>query len=442
MLIQASVSFLYWLINIFYVLILLILISEVTVVAFWYSLSPNTKLKRGLLQRYLRCIPATSVHDNVERLELKRQLPRCSFIVVAYLPNEQNIILDTLKYILTTVERPKSGLEVILAYNTPIQLPVEDDLQHLAALYPELRLLPVKTSRSKAENLNAAIPLVTGEITCILDADHRPANDCLSRAWYWLDSDRYDVVQGRNVIRNYNCNPLTKIISVEFECLFCVSHLALSVLVDTAIFGGTNGYWRTSVLQHLQFRPNMLTEDIDITVRALLRGYRIVNDPTIIATELAPVDIQSLWFQRKRWAQGWLEVLLKYQWSFFRSDKLNVWQKLYWTKLLLGSVIFHVVGLPIFLITFSQVFSNMSFSSLAHAHVWITPALLLLIELYQTLVARKAKNPVIRLSFINLALYCLAVPLYCLFKNFTVIAAIYDHLLGKTEWIVTRREPN
>jgi cellulose synthase/poly-beta-1,6-N-acetylglucosamine synthase-like glycosyltransferase len=433
---------LYWLFNTFCLLTSLVLISEVTLIAFWYSSASKKNLKRGLLQRCLRFARVISTTDRAMQLEPKRNLPRCSLIVVAYLPNEQNIIVDTLKHILMVVEKPKDGLEVILAYNTPVQLPIEDDLKHLAYLHPELRLLFVEASRSKAENLNAALKIVTGEITGILDADHRPAADCLRRAWCWLENDWYDVVQGRNVIRNHNCNLLTKIISIEFESLYGINHLAPSLLVDIAIFGGTNGYWRTSVLDHLQFCPDMLTEDVDITAQTLFGGYRIVNDPMIVSTELAPMDIQSLWVQRKRWAQGWLEVILKYQWFFLRSDKLNVWQKVYWIKVLLSSLALHVVGLPIFLITSTQVFGNVSFSSLTHDYVWMVAVLSLLIEPYQTLVAKKVNTPIIRLSFIDLALYWLAAPLYYTFKNLTIIAAIYNHLLGKKEWIVTRRDPN
>lgn len=429
------------LITTFYLLTSLVLISEATIVVCWYSLAPKRNLERGLLQRCFKFTGVSNTADPTKQLQPKQQLPRCSFIVVAYLPNEQNIILDTLKHVLSTVERPQDGLEVILAYNSPIQLPIEDDLQHLAALHPELRLLPVEASRSKAENLNAALQIVTSEITCILDADHRPAADCLRRAWRWLESDRYDVVQGRNVIRNYHSNLLTKIISVEFECLYGISHLAKSIVADTAIFGGSNGYWRTSVLRHLQFCPDMLTEDIDITARTLLEGYRIVNDPTIIATELAPVDMQSLWFQRKRWAQGWIEVTLKYQWLLWRSNKLDGWQKLCWTMLLLYSVSFHIIVLPSLPILSSLVLGNESFSSLTHNYVWATTLLTLLSGVYQTLVAMRVNPPVIRLSFIHWTLYCLAVPFYCAFKNIIAIAAIYDHLLGKSEWVVTRRGP-
>ncbi|NJR65522.1 MAG: glycosyltransferase family 2 protein [Leptolyngbyaceae cyanobacterium CRU_2_3] len=233
----------------------------------------------------------------------RRRLPRCSFLIAAYLPNEQHIILETIEHILLNIPRPEAGLEVILTYNTPVDLPVEEDLRYLAHLYPELRLLRVEGSRSKAENLNAGFEIVTGEITCILDADHHPASDCFIRAWHWI-AQGYDVVQGRSIIRNHNRNFLTQIIAVEFEMIYGIVHAAKSFLTDSSIFGGSNGYWRTSVLQKIRFNPLMLTEDIDASMRTLLKGYRILHDRSIISTELAPANLGSFWFQRKRGPRG------------------------------------------------------------------------------------------------------------------------------------------
>jgi cellulose synthase/poly-beta-1,6-N-acetylglucosamine synthase-like glycosyltransferase len=448
-----------------YLVTSLVVLSEATVMLLCYCRDSKRIWKRGLIQHHLQSLclrvyvrflallgsakpapikltcslAADAAATNISPKVFKRSLPRCSLIVVAYLPNEQNIILDTLKYILSYVERPKDGLEVILAYNSPERLPIEEDLHRLALLHPELHLFFVKGSKTKAENLNAALQIVTGEVTCILDADHLPQPDCLQKAWYWLESGAYDVVQGRNVIRNYDSNLLTRIIAVEFECLYGVSHSAKSLLVDTAMFCGSNGYWRTSVLQRIRFSSRMMTEDIDATLRTLLMGHRIVHDPTIVTTELAPLDLQSFWFQRKRWSQGWLEVTFKYQWPLLSSDKLDVWQKLYWTLLMLYSAAFHLIAMQIFPIIFSLTLSHGSVSMFSNHYVSFATALTLLSGPYQALVAMRVNHNVIRYPLINFLLYCLATPVYCIFKNIIAIVATYDYVLGEKEWIVTRR---
>ncbi len=368
--------------------------------------------------------------------EPTRAVPRCSFIVAAYLPNEREIIVETLTEILEHVERPADGLEVILAYNRPVRLPVEDDLERLAAQHPELRLLHVEGSESKAANINAALPLVTGEVVGILDADHHPQPDCFKRAWRWFERG-YDVVQGRNVVRNANTNFLTKMIAVEFECTYGVCHAARSLFVDTGIFGGSNGYWRTSVLRETRFDATMLTEDIDATSRALLAGHRILNDRSIVSTELAPTDLPAFWFQRQRWAQGWLEVSIKYQMSFWRSIHLNIFQKIYWTYLLLYREIYPVLALQIYPILLSLLLLYGYIELTSHWYLWTTAIVTFASGPYQTMIA--AKNAFARHSYLRWAMYAVLVFFFTLFKAMISLVAIYDHMLGRADWVVTRR---
>jgi cellulose synthase/poly-beta-1,6-N-acetylglucosamine synthase-like glycosyltransferase len=366
-----------------------------------------------------------------------RPVPRASFIVAAYLPNEQEILFQTLEHILATVRRPEAGLEIVLAYNTPVELPIEAELRRYAERHPELRLLRVEGSESKAENLNAGIEAVTGEIVGILDADHQPPADCFERAWRWLES-HYDVVQGRNVIRNRDENFLTRMIGVEFECMYGVSHPARSLFVDTAIFGGSNGYWRLDALRRTRFDQRFMTEDIDASSRALLDGYRIVADRSIVSTELAPAELRSLWFQRKRWAQGWLEVTLRYQREFWASKKLSAFQKVYWTYLLLYRELYPPITLQIIPIVASLLLLTGTVPLKAHWYLWGTALVTLASGPFQTFVA--VKNAFVRPTVRTAVQYAFFVFFYVIVKNMISVVAIYDHMMKRTDWVVTRRE--
>jgi len=368
--------------------------------------------------------------------EPTRPLPRCSFIVAAYLPNEQDIIIETLTEILDNMHRPEAGFELILAYNRPVRLPVEDELEQLESRHEALRLLHVESSESKAENINAALPLVTGEIVGVLDADHHPQPDCFERAWRWFERG-YDVVQGRNVVRNSETNFLTKMIAVEFECTYGVCHAARSLFVDTGIFGGSNGYWKTEVLRETRFDATMLTEDIDATSRALLAGHRILNDRSIISTELAPTDLSSLWYQRQRWAQGWLEVSLKFQTSFWKSRHLGFFQKVYWTYLLLYRELYPVIALQIYPILISLLLLYGKIGLTSHWYLWMTAIVTFASGPYQTAVA--AKNAFSRHHISRWVGYAMLVFFFTLFKAMISLVAIYDHILGHADWVVTRR---
>ncbi len=392
-----------------------------------------TGLLDGLRQRVKRMLGVSGARVPSPT----RPVPRASFVVAAYLPNEQEIIFETLEHILGTVRRPEAGLEIVLAYNTPLDMPIEGELHRYAEQHPELTLLRVEGSESKAENLNAGLEVATGEIVGILDADHHPPADCFERAWRWLEG-HYDVVQGRNVIRNRGTNFLTRMIGVEFECMYGVSHPARSLLVDTAIFGGSNGYWRADALRRTRFDARFMTEDIDASSRALLGGYRIICDRSIVSTELAPTEFRSLWFQRKRWAQGWLEVTLRYQREFWASKKLTVLQKLYWTYLLLYRELYPPITLQIVPIIVSLFLLEGRVPLNAHWYLWGTAIITLASGPFQTFVA--VKNAFLRPRIGTAVQYALFVFFYVIVKNMISVVAIYDHMMKRTDWVVTRRE--
>lgn len=364
-------------------------------------------------------------------------LPRCTIVIAAYLPNEQDIILETLTYILEQVRRPPAGLEIILGYNTPTDLPIEEDLRRLAKAHPQLRLLRVKRSHSKAENLNAALKIVTGEIVCILDADHHPCPDGFVRAWHWLNQG-YDVVQGRNIIRNHSQNFLTRAIAIEFESTYGISHAARFLLTDSAIFAGSNGYWRTSTLRKIRFDSKMMTEDIDASLKIMSSGYRLLHDCRIIATELAPPNLLSLWFQRKRWTQGWMEVSSKYHPRIWRSSQFTLRQKLYWMWVLSYSNPYLLTPLQIGSI---QIFLmlNLGYLSFSNSYfLWSIAAVGFLVCVYQTMVT--AQIAAYRYPLWEYVKYALLLIPFQTIKTLIAIVCLYDYVQGNRHWWITPRD--
>jgi cellulose synthase/poly-beta-1,6-N-acetylglucosamine synthase-like glycosyltransferase len=423
-------------------LIGLVVINAETAVVVYGCYRPTARLNRGLLKRLGSPSPPTQSAGQAGLIpELLPQVavPFVSVIVAAYLPNEQYIIEDTLRHWLFEVTPPPQGWEIILAYNTPKALPVERRLRDLARRYPALVLMPVPHSRSKAENLNAALQVARGDMTGIFDADHHPAPDCLRRAWTWLYQSRYDMVQGRNIIRNARDSWLTQLIAVEFECIYGVSHYGRSLLADTALFGGSNGYWRTSVLRRLGFHPTRLTEDIDITVRGLLGGCRLVHDPAIVTTELAPDNLRGLWLQRQRWSQGWLEVAGLYLGRVLRSPHLDAVQKPCWVLMLIFSQFFYPLVwqvVPMLIsIHVSRSDRDLNFETLN----LVLMGLLTLSALLQVAVAMLLRPEGSVYTRRHGVLYCLLSPIYFWLKALIGMVAVVNHLSGSRVWHVTAR---
>ncbi len=276
---------------------------------------------------------------------IQTNYPPASAIIAAYLPNEAATIMETLEAFLKL--QYAAPLQIILAYNTPRELPIEHELRALAATAPQLVLLRVEHSSSKAQNINAALAIATGEMIGIFDADHQPMPSSFVRAWHWLAAG-YDIVQGHCVIRNGASSWITKLIAIDFETIYAVSHPGRALLHGFGIFGGTNGYWRADLLRQTRMHGFMLTEDIDSSMRVLEQGYTVASDPNLISYELGPVTLTALWNQRLRWAQGWMQVSVKHLIQALYSSHLTVRQKLGFLYLLGWREVFPWISPQIF----------------------------------------------------------------------------------------------
>ncbi len=368
--------------------------------------------------------------------EPSRPAPRATAVIAAYLPNEAGTIVETVHAFLA--QEYAGGLQVVLAYNTPVPLDVEDELAELDRRHPDLTVLKVPDSTSKAQNVNAALRVADGEFVGIFDADHHPMQGAFERAWRWID-DGADVVQGHCVIRNGDDSALAKLVAVEFEQIYAVSHPGRSALFGFGIFGGSNGYWRASALERIRLRGSFLTEDIEASVRVLEAGGRIVNDPGLVSRELAPETPKALWNQRMRWAQGWFQVSLRHFWTVLRSPVLTRRQRLGVLYLLGWREVYPWLAL--------LAWPLLGFYAWRDGGLDLSSPIFLLLTLFttvsgplQTLAAWRLATPDVRRHrswFVGAALANLF--FYTELKNVVNRVAQLKQLRGERRWVVTPR---
>ena len=223
--------------------------------------------------------------------------------------------MDRIHYALDEIKYPTHRFRVNLVYNTPHAIePLETELQSLTHKRSHFRVFKVPGSKSKADNLNYFFSLRTdSDITTIFDADHY--THPYGPRWAverFIQDKKADIVQGRCVIFNTKVSWLASLIAVEFDKIYAVSHPGRAALFGFALFTGSNGYWRTPLLQELKMDGSILTEDIDSSMRALSHGCKVVHDLNVISYELAPTSIPAMWKQRLRWAQGWTQVSMRH----------------------------------------------------------------------------------------------------------------------------------
>ena len=284
--------------------------------------------------------------------------PPVAVLVPCYLPNERQIIVETIEQIVHNLKYP-ADVRVCLVYNTPNDMPADE--QALVALqnrkWPAGRSVVVykaQTSRSKAENLNLAIRnLVQEELVAIYDADHWPDAYALMLLVEKLLDTNSDAVQGSVYIRDVEhkscrqstiarcaprvpaapyrathhhpaCSPPAiarrRYISAEFFCQFFVYFPMLECLSSSGFFGGSNAVWRTKGLRDFEFSTKMQTEDIDVSARAILSNRRIAFCPEARSGELSPADFMTLYRQRLRWLIGWDQVTLSTMKQLWRAQ--------------------------------------------------------------------------------------------------------------------------
>ena len=364
--------------------------------------------------------------------------PPASAVIAAYLPNEAATIVETVQAFLRC-EYP--DLQIVLAYNTPRALPVEATLRELAAQDSRLVVLKVDGSTSKAQNVNAALAVVTGEFVGVFDADHQPAPGSFLRAWRWL-SNGYDVVQGHCVVRNGDASWVARTVAVEFEAIYAVSHPGRARLHGFGVFGGSNGYWRTDLLRRTRMHGSMLTEDIDSSLRVIEQGGRIANDPGLISRELAPTTVTQLWNQRVRWAQGWFQVSRKHLVKGWRSPHLSLRQKLGLTFLLGWREAYPWISVQILPLVAFLAWRDGGLDRLDWLiSVFVLTTLFTLsVGPGQTLFARRLAVPEIRRRGSWFSSYLLVSTLaYTEWKNVIGRVSQVKELVGERQWKVTPR---
>lgn len=361
--------------------------------------------------------------------------PPASAIICAYMPNEAATIVETIEHFLT-VDYP-AGLQIVLAYNTPDYHPVEAELQVIAQQNPNLLLLKVENSNSKAQNLNAALARTTGEFIGVFDADHQPDPDSFHRAWRWL-SNGYDVVQGHCLVRNPEETFLARMVAIEFETIYSVSHPGRWLRDGFGVFGGSNGYWKTEALHMTRMRGSMLTEDIDASMRVLEAGGQIASDPWLISRELATTTARQIWNQRLRWAQGWTQVSLRHLLSMMRLPHFTFRQKFGVFMLLFQREIYPWVS--------TQIFPLLAFwwlrGDLLH---WAVPIFLAATIFTMTVgpgtvfITYRQAHPSVKRKWWFLQYGIFSTFLYTEAKNIIARVAHLKELLGESSWRVTPR---
>lgn len=164
----------------------------------------------------------------------------------------------------------------------------------------------------KAGALAEADDGVAGELVAIFDADFIPPADFLSATIDHFHDETVGMVQGRWDYLNRSDSLLTKIQAMMLDAHFGIEQAGRNGLQAFFNFNGTAGIWRKSAIDAAGgWQADTLTEDLDLSYRAQLAGYRFIYLRDLKCPSELPADMIAFKNQQHRWAKGGTEVMLK-----------------------------------------------------------------------------------------------------------------------------------
>jgi cellulose synthase/poly-beta-1,6-N-acetylglucosamine synthase-like glycosyltransferase len=191
----------------------------------------------------------------------------------------------------------------------------------------------------KAGALAHGLELTRAELVAVFDADFVPAPDFLRRMVPALADPKMAFVQARWGHLNEEFSVLTYLQSLMTDFHFLVEQAVRPRSGYLTNFAGSAGVWRRAAIEDAGgWSGSTLTEDLDLSYRAQLRGWRATFLEDVVVPQELPVSANAYRAQQSRWSTGSFQTAsLLLGRLIFRSD-LSPMAKFQATMHLLGYV--------------------------------------------------------------------------------------------------------
>lgn len=198
----------------------------------------------------------------------------------------------------------------------------------------------------KAGALQNGLQYATGEFVAIFDADFLPNTDFLKKTIGYFGKEKIAVVQARWEHINQEDSLITEVQAFQLNVHFTIEQSARCHSDYLLQFNGTAGIWRKeAIFDAGGWHADTLTEDLDLSYRAQLKGWKILYQEGVGAPAELPAHIYSYKSQQYRWMKGGAETAKKLIGPILKSN-ISLERKIH--------AIAHLTGSTIFLLVFSM----------------------------------------------------------------------------------------
>src|SRR5262245_37791496 len=173
----------------------------------------------------------------------------------------------------------------------------------------------------KAGALENGLLSAKGEYVAVFDADFVPSPDFLRRTVPFFADPNCGMVQVRWGHLNREYSALTQAQSIFLDGHFIIEHTARHRSDCFFNFNGTAGIWRRDTIEDAGgWQHDTLTEDLDLSYRAQLKGWQFIFLPEVVSPAEVPVDMNAFKSQQHRWAKGSIQTAKKLLPTILRSN--------------------------------------------------------------------------------------------------------------------------
>jgi cellulose synthase/poly-beta-1,6-N-acetylglucosamine synthase-like glycosyltransferase len=218
----------------------------------------------------------------------------------------------------------------------------------------------------KAGALDDAMDQVEGEFIAIFDADFIPDADFLQKTMPHFNDDKVGVVQTRWGHINKKYSILTELQAFGLNGHFAIEQGGRNASGHFINFNGTGGIWRkTCIAAAGGWEHDTLTEDLDLSYRAQLKGWKFKYLEDVIAPAELPITMSALKSQQHRWMKGGAECFIKMRKRIATtkgvkmSDRIHGMSHLFNSSVFIFILMMSLLSLPVLHIKDS--FSDLNF---------------------------------------------------------------------------------